>query len=236
MHTQFGHLENSVYQTKSAATGQRFVFQDAPDVPADLMEFRIVYRGPLPAQGSGDSRAKEKQAIRKYLHPQLKEWWSQNQDRLGDPNNVASNFDSFGFKFCPIVRKDSYVLGCAIDILFLRRDAPGNLVRSGGDIDNRIKVLFDGLRMPEDRKEIAGAEPQEEETPFFCLLQDDALITEVHVVTDRLLTPVSLEVPIHAVELTVHVTISYAIPSMESLNFTQRYALQAYLKTLNMSF
>jgi hypothetical protein len=38
---------------------------------------------------------------------------------------------------------------CSIDILFLHRDAPGRIVRSGGDIDNRIKVLFDALRVPD---------------------------------------------------------------------------------------
>jgi len=64
------------------------------------------------------------------------------------------------------------------------------LIHSGGDIDNRLKVLFDGLRVPENSSEVAGAVKSPDEDPyFFCLLEDDALITDVAVTTDTLLTP-----------------------------------------------
>ena len=79
---------------------------------------------------------------------------------------------------------------CEIEILFLRRDHPGHgLIRSGGDIDNRIKVPFDALRMPQSCDELSGGPPQSGEDPFYCLLQDDRLITAVSVTTDRLLEP-----------------------------------------------
>jgi hypothetical protein len=35
-----------------------------------------------------------------------------------------------------------------LNILFLRADIPGKVVQSG-DIDNRLKTLFDALRMPQ---------------------------------------------------------------------------------------
>ena len=37
------------------------------------MEFRLTYRGSLPSASRGDSRVKEKHAIRKHLHKQLRE-------------------------------------------------------------------------------------------------------------------------------------------------------------------
>jgi len=52
------------------------------------------------------------------------------------------------------------------------------LVTSGGDIDNRIKVLFDGLKMPETVSELGGVALESEEDPFFCLLEDDNLINQ----------------------------------------------------------
>src|SRR5439155_16785100 len=90
-------------------------------------------------------------------------------------------------------------------ILLLRRDMPGNLIANGGDIDNRLKVLFDGLRLTRNREELGGATPQADEDPFYCLLEDDKLITEVRITTDRLLRPVSALGNIHDVVLVIHV-------------------------------
>jgi hypothetical protein len=36
--------------------------------------------------------------------------------------------------------------------------------------------------------ELGGASATPDEDPFFCLLEDDSLITEVNITTDRLLT------------------------------------------------
>jgi hypothetical protein len=82
---------------------------------------------------------------------------------------------------------------------------PGNLIRSGGDNRQRIKVLFDGLRLPQECGEVAGASPEQGEDPFFCLFQDDSLITEVHVTTDRLLTRIDGAERQHDVHLVIHV-------------------------------
>jgi hypothetical protein len=57
----------------------------------------------------------------------------------------------------------------------------------GGDIDNRLKTLFDALRMPNNLSETGNQKPDENETPFFVLLEDDSLISELRVVTDQLL-------------------------------------------------
>jgi hypothetical protein len=120
--------------------------------------------------------------------------------------HVADDHEMFGYKFVPLVTKAGGFT-CSLDILFLRRDNPGNIVRSGGDIDNRIKVLFDGLRMPGTKDELAGDSPEPHEVPFFCLLEDDSLITSVSVTTDRLLTPQGSGEKVHDVGLVIHVTV-----------------------------
>jgi hypothetical protein len=86
-------------------------------------------------------------------------------------------YAKFGYNFLPLI-SEYFGLTCSLDILFLRRDAPGQLIQSGGDIDNRIKVLLDGLRMPKSVEECKEV-PKEGENPFFCLLEDDSLITKI---------------------------------------------------------
>ncbi len=166
------------------------------------MEFRLLYQGKLPSAGKSDSRIREKHQIRKQLHNQLKALWDeqpyfQRQAQDGGAEAIANKFKRCGnqkststnewFRFVPLIREDT--LTCSLDILFLRRDKPGCLIRTGGDIDNRMKVLFDGLRVPSTGDELAGQVPDTWEDPFFCLMQDDALITEVTITTDRLLVP-----------------------------------------------
>jgi len=88
--------------------------------------------------------------------------------------------------FIPLI-KESLSLVCELDILFLRKEEPGSLVKQGGDIDNRIKTLFDGLRMPnKEEMEFCGSDPIP--LPFYCLLEEDTLITAVNIRTGRLLT------------------------------------------------
>jgi len=58
--------------------------------------------------------------------------------RLCDPLEVS------GKKFLPLVRQ-SLSLVCKLDILFLRKEEPGGIITQSGDIDNRLKTLFDGI-------------------------------------------------------------------------------------------
>jgi len=97
------------------------------------------------------------------------------------------------------------MVACALDILFLRREGPGSLIRSGGDIDNRLKVLFDALRMPQTCDEVCGDSPTPDEDPFFCLLEDDKLISKVAVETNWLLTPLADNEHINDVHLVIRV-------------------------------
>jgi len=179
------------------------------------MQFRLIYQGKLPAAG-GSSRNKEKHAIRQVLHKQLAQLWKcqpiLSRYLIEDITNkrsgvemMADKFERCGFRFLPLMHDYFGSLACALDILFLRRDQPGDLIKYGGDIDNRIKVFFDALRMPQEDQELDGQKPGEDENPFFCLLQDDRQITEVNITTDRLLTPQTTGEYINDVHLIIHV-------------------------------
>lgn len=117
---------------------------------------------------------------------------------------IADSHAALGYRFVPLVSSLDGV-ACAVDILFLRRDEPGSLIKSGGDIDNRIKVLFDAMRIPQASEELKGTHPEQDEDPFFCLLEDDRLITEVKVTTDKLLAPRIFGEHVNDVHLVIHV-------------------------------
>jgi len=119
---------------------------------------------------------------------------------------IADDHARLGGRFVPLI-SNTGGFTCALDILFLRRDSPGGLIANGGDIDNRIKVLFDGLRMPETVQQMGGYTFDSDEDPFFCLLEDDRLVTQVSVTTDRLIMPQKDADNINDVMLVIHVTV-----------------------------
>jgi hypothetical protein len=172
----------------------------------------------LKATTPGKNRVKEKHAIRKQIHKQLdylfevqKEVYAfrylrkihRGEELSRSPSGWPLRFQAAGFHFVPLISK-AFELTCGLEILFLRREAPGAIV-SGGDIDNRIKTLFDALRIP-TAGEINDS-PEAGENPFFCLLEDDSLITEVSVSTDRLLKPLQSEEKENDVVLVLNVTV-----------------------------
>jgi hypothetical protein len=155
------------------------------------MRFTLTFEGALPANGGSAA----KQTIRRQIHPQLKQLWSlppldkHTNTLLSEEQTirpcVISRLENF--RFAPLVSTKLKLIA-KLQILFLRPEPPGNLVTQGGDIDNRLKTLFDALRMPRTTDELPLNDmPQEDENPFFCLLEDDSLITEISVSTDMLL-------------------------------------------------
>ncbi len=58
------------------------------------------------------------------------------------------------------------------------------MIIQGGDLDNRIKTVFDALRIPKGLEEMDG---KVQEEPIYCLLEDDRLISEFRVRSDSLL-------------------------------------------------
>jgi hypothetical protein len=181
-------------------------------VEGGCVEFRLLYSGnQLVSNGSPTV----KHAIRRVFHPQLRQLWKTNTrlsrmaqlrgiytlppgtdaDVEGKEVVITKAQDGFfatmgeryqrgAFKFVPLVEQ-SLGLRVSIDILFLRRDQHP-LIKEGGDLDNRLKTLFDALRVPETTDGLGGI-PEAGEEPFFVFLQDDCLVSEIRVNTDNLL-------------------------------------------------
>jgi hypothetical protein len=171
------------------------------------------YAGPLratqrdPRDGQPSKHTENRHEIRKKFHKQLRKWWHESpafsdvgpsylitngppgyQEPLIDYKSLAKRHAQDGFNFVPLVTKE-LDLYCELEIIFLRPDRPGHVVWAG-DIDNRIKTLLDAMRIPEKGEGYGNRTPTEEENPFFCLLEDDKLITKLSVETDRMLEPI----------------------------------------------
>lgn len=170
------------------------------------MEFTLVYRGPLKTNGN----AAEKQAIRRAIHVQMRQLWKQQPlasygaylKETPTLNEITLIQSLAGFRFAPLV-SPKLALIAELSITLLRPEAPGSLITQGGDIDNRLKTLLDALRMPKVSDELpANDQPSADEYPFFCLLEDDSLVTKITIATDRLLEPVKSQ---SEVQLFIHV-------------------------------
>jgi hypothetical protein len=73
--------------------------------------------------------------------------------------------------------------------MFMRPERTGGILTPGGDIDNRMKTLMDALSLPHRHTGLPpGARPTDDEAPhFFCLLEDDNLVSALSVRTGQLL-------------------------------------------------
>lgn len=89
--------------------------------------------------------------------------------------------------FLPLVR-DSFALRCGLKIKFLRKEEPGDFIYQGGDIDNRLKTLFDALAVPNVDQLVNEPGVTCVSDPIHCLLEDDRLISSVEVETQKLLS------------------------------------------------
>lgn len=154
------------------------------------MTFRLYYRGPLKSNGSREHKHAIRRAFRKQLtdlagRNPLKGW----ERCVGEAPvdgwpHIRREID--GSSFLPVISTGLWLVA-RLNILFLRPEEPGSIVTSAGDIDNRLKTLFDALRLPKPGDLTATDRPGPDELPFWCLLEDDALVVEVGVQTDRLL-------------------------------------------------
>lgn len=203
------------------------VYDTGEPLEGEPLEFRLIYSGD---QLFSNGTAAQKHAIRRVFHPQLKQLWESNSqlrglaasrgtydlpvgtDHTSDGceelaraayfNRLGNLYERGKFRFAPLVLQE-ICLRVSLDILFLRRDQHP-LIMGGGDIDNRLKTLFDALRVPSTND---GLEvPEDGEEPFFVLLQDDCLISEIRVDTDNiLLLPNSAKANSRDVFLVIHV-------------------------------
>jgi len=185
------------------------------------MKFALHYRGPLKPDGN----AGHKFDLRRHFHAQLAGLWTQlplrhmaivrlpmgHADRARY-NNVSHYRPRGGFNFVPIATIEQTWTG-SVEVVLFRPGVPGQLVTKG-DIDNRLKTLFDALAMPQEGGGIPkGEAPREGEDPFNCVFEDDAQITSVTVETEQLLAPDTDADPFH-VELFLRIELSQTIRSL----------------------
>ena len=194
------------------------------------MEFRLTYDGLLPAASQSNSRTTDKRRIREFLHPQLKRLWAVHpllKDKKADGPGIepepmadvlAKIFTRGNYHFVPLVSK-RLNLACKISVLMLRPDTPGAPLVSSGDIDNRIKVLFDALSVPHAQDRIGNDLPNEDEKPFYCLLEDDSLINHIDVETDLLLQDCDGQYQNNVVRLIITVNLKPTIATWENIGF-----------------
>ena len=201
-----------------------------PEDEGETVEFRLVYKGRIPSQQS-HGVVEAKHDIRLDVHEQLRALWREHpvlykwskfdeaeaQGARSHADILADNYQRCNMRFLPLVNNRAG-LACALDILFLRRDPPGSPIISGGDIDNRLKVLIDGLKMPKECSQLPrNWKPGPTHDPLYCLMEDDGLITDIRVTSDRLLIPATEDEHRNTVELVIHVTTKIVSPFIMSI-------------------
>lgn len=200
--------------------------RDWPDpaaVVGGAVRITLVYRGPLPACQNDNRKSDHKHRIRVEFSSQLA-WHWQNDPLLathaggiGFPLAQVENrhvqiqqdliskhafycADTCGYRAVPLITRHNG-LTCWLDITLKRRSDPGDLIvngTDGGDLDNRLKLLLDALRMPLANNEVPASMWGHGEW-LNCLLEDDALISRIAIEAQRLTTsPAENEGPDYA--------------------------------------
>lgn len=147
----------------------------------------LFYKGPLRSNGD----RKHKHALRQEFHRQLAVLWDQEhlQEFLTSLKADISEAADYGlqktglFTFMPLVTRLMHQVA-ELKVTMLRPGLPGKIM-AGGDIDNRLKTLLDSLKVPSADELPKGAEPPNGEDTFFCLLEDDSLVTALSVRADE---------------------------------------------------
>lgn len=180
----------------------------------DAMQFRLTYEGSLLGASRHSTRAEHKHDVRMKLNPQLQRLWQVNGwllelGRLRFPDFssaisgdvlrdhawsscptyielLSATYQCHDRNWAPLVA-DNMGLTCSVDILFLRAGSRGGVLNVG-DIDGRLKTLFDALAIPKSGSCLPAPEAIQ---PIYVLLNDDRHISHVSVETDELLEPTS---------------------------------------------
>jgi len=165
----------------------------------------LTYTGLLLAATDSKTRNPNKNDIRWHFSKQLTTLlvygdFSRLPQEAGKSPVLGETKKFKGVNFMPVVPK-SALLMCNLSIRIERRERPGLLIHDG-DIDNRLKTIFDALKMPQNDNEVVspdGVLPNK----CVCLLEDDSMIAALNLVTVA-----SLEsLPRNHVRLTIDVEV-----------------------------
>jgi hypothetical protein len=195
------------------------------------MEFRLTYAGKLLSHRDGKplpERSLHVHAIRKTFQQQLKVLWAEHPTLAAykayygaKGQDPAKIFRQDGFNWLPLATHANGLI-CKVELLMLRDGRPGKAL---SDIDNKLKTIFDALKMAKGPQELGQGTtpgqqvPSADENPFRVLLEDDSLITHVAVTTDTLLEPVPQIAREVAARLVISVSLRPYKTSQDNLDF-----------------
>ena len=171
------------------------------------MRFVLRSRQNIPTSDGGrkEKGRSVKNEIRRQFHRQLSNLWKWTPElktRLDSGLEVApvenrriaiGGGKKFyggtleGITFYPLVTYGRPWECAHLDVRFLiRKDKLDEIDPKVGDLDGRLPVLFDALRIPHHRGQLVD-ERSQIPNPCFCLLEDDSLISQISVETLPLL-------------------------------------------------
>ena len=150
------------------------------------MDFCLFYQGKLKSRDG----AAGKHAIRAALDPQLRSVchsktfrgvfepdWEGKRRSPDLPMYVERRQRRYWFLI-----SEQLAATANLSLTLLVPHEVASIVSNGGDIDNRIKTLFDALRVPSTDSELPGSDSFDyAEGDMYCLLQDDKLINRVSI-------------------------------------------------------
>lgn len=147
------------------------------------MEFCLYYQGKLKSRDG----AAGKHAIRQSLHSQLKSLSQSDTFRLvfepdWDGKRAAKEPPMFverGGKRYWFFVSEHLATYANLSLTLLVPHETTRIIHNGGDLDNRVKTLFDALRVPAADSEIPASDTFDYRDGMYCLLQDDKLINRV---------------------------------------------------------
>ena len=150
------------------------------------MEFCLYYQGKLRSRDT----ASGKHRIREQLHHQIRSLCNSPQfSEIFNPTGYAAlvkhdheMFVQRGDKRFWFLISETLATVVNLNLTILVPHEVGRIVQNGGDIDNRIKTLFDALRAPATDSEVPSNDSFDYQPGgMYCLLQDDKLINRVSI-------------------------------------------------------
>jgi hypothetical protein len=163
------------------------------------MRFHLAFEGALPSSGNVNSehpkssKLKAIWAIRDNVNLQLVHLVATHHAFSGRSGASRALMHALippivvdGHAFCAIARA-RFKVRCGLKIDLLVNHEPGSVITKAGDLDNRLKTLIDGLRVPAGRQEIKTFTSSEKlaADKYVCLLEDDVLITSLQIAMAR---------------------------------------------------
>lgn len=162
--------------------------------PFDSMRFPLTYEGPLPSTGNPRRngmlpKLDQIWSIRNAISPQVHSQMKTHPAFQGDTgssraliNAISQPIKVEGHEFYALARA-AFKVKCELEIEMHVNHPIATIVTNGGDLDNRLKTLFDALRVPHGSQEFRGHAPNLD--PYCCLLEDDVLVSALRVETFR---------------------------------------------------